>query len=105
MMIKNVDDQLVNGTVGKVIRFMTEREWTDSMFAGPSSADREETNKETSKEKSAGKRREEKKYPVVEWKIGNSRHSRVDLVRDESFKVEGPNGQVEVSRQQVIITL
>lgn len=93
-MIKNVDEQLVNGTVGKVIDFMTENEWAASLGGMPSG------EKETG-EKEKPKGRPEAKLPVVEWKIVGSRSPRIDLVRTETFKVEGPSGQVEVSRQQV----
>jgi len=101
MMIKNMDDQLVNGTVGKVVDFMTETEWALSGINGASLMDR----KEKAEEKKGKQRSVEKKYPVVEWKIVGSRHVRTDLVRPEQFKVEGPNGNVEVSRQQLPLIL
>jgi ATP-dependent DNA helicase PIF1 len=100
-MIKNIDEQLVNGTVGKVVDFVTESEWTSSGLGGASI-----DKKETADDKKAGKVRQiEKKYPVVEWKIVGSRNPRTDLVRPEQFKVEGPNGKIEVSRQQLPLIL
>lgn len=99
MMIKNVDEQLVNGTVGKVIDFMTESEWAASVV-GMATGEKEPGEKEKPKN-----RTNEVKLPVVEWKIVGSRSPRIDLVRMEAFKVEGPNGQVEVSRQQLPLIL
>jgi ATP-dependent DNA helicase PIF1 len=96
MMIKNVDDQLVNGTVGKVVDFMTESEWTDSLLASGRQPDENPDEKDKPRKPSTGK-----KLPVVEWKIVGSRNPRVELVRDETFKVEGPNNKIEASRTQV----
>lgn len=100
-MIKNIDEQLVNGTVGKVVDFMTEAEWVTSALGGASTE-----KKETADDKKPAKPRPiEQKLPVVEWKIVGSRHPRIDLVRPEQFKVEGPNGKIEVSRQQLPLIL
>ena len=102
-MIKNIDEQLVNGTVGKVVDFMTEAEWVASALGGASTEKKEMGD---DKNKSGLKPRViEQKLPVVEWKIVGSRHPRIDLVRPEQFKVEGPNGKIEVSRQQLPLIL
>lgn len=92
-MIKNIDDQLVNGTVGRVVGFMTEEQW---LMQGKPELPEEDNEKPT--KKSQAKQQE---YPVVEWKIVGSRNTRVEIVREETFKIEGPNGTVEVSRVQV----
>lgn len=95
-MIKNIDDQLVNGTVGKVIDFLTEDEWADRCGLGipnPPTSDKEKVAKKSQANQT--------KFPVVEWKIIGSRAPRTELVREETFKIEGPNGNVEVSRTQV----
>lgn len=98
-MIKNIDEQLVNGTVGKVIDFMTEAEWQEShMMRG---AQFEENPEEKEKEKEKPRKQAGKKLPVVEWKIVGSKNHRVDLVMEETFKVEGADGRVEASRTQV----
>ena len=100
-MIKNVDEQLVNGTVGKVIDFMTESEWADSQRGfGTGLEGDDEPEGPKQKEKSKTKVNVQK-WPVVEWKIVGSRSTRTDLIRAETFKVEGPNNKVEVSRMQV----
>jgi ATP-dependent DNA helicase PIF1 len=103
MMIKNIDEQLVNGTVGKVVDFMTEVEWAASALGGASTEKRETA--EDKKQQGGKPRPIEQKLPVVEWKIVGSRHPRIDLVRPEQFKVEGPNGKIEVSRQQLPLIL
>lgn len=95
-MIKNVDEQLVNGTVGKVVNFMTESEWTESLLASGRQSDENPDEKDKPRKPSTGKQ-----LPVVEWKIVGSRNARVELVRDEIFKVEGPNNKIEASRTQV----
>jgi ATP-dependent DNA helicase PIF1 len=96
MMIKNVDEQLVNGTVGKVVDFMTEFEWADSLLASGRQPDENTDEKDKSRKPST-----EKKWPIVEWKIVGSRNPRKELVREEIFKVEGPNNKIEASRTQV----
>ncbi|CCA69121.1 related to PIF1-DNA helicase involved in mitochondrial DNA repair and telomere length control [Serendipita indica DSM 11827] len=105
MMIKNVDEQLVNGTVGKVIDFKTESEWADSQRGYGSSLEGDnEADASKPKDKSKSKAQVQK-WPVVEWKIVGSRHTRTDLIRAETFKIEGPNNKVEVSRMQLPLIL
>jgi ATP-dependent DNA helicase PIF1 len=93
MMIKNIDDQLVNGTVGKVVDFMTEEEWLTRGQPEPPAEDKEKPAKKT--------QTNQREYPIIEWKIIGSRLPRTEIVREETFKIEGPNGTVEVSRIQV----
>jgi ATP-dependent DNA helicase PIF1 len=95
MMIKNIDDTLVNGTIGKVTAFMTEDEW-NSQRRDPPPAEEPETK--------ATKSTSNARWPVVKFKIpGTENRFREELVKSESFKVEGVNGTVEASRQQVDI--
>ena len=99
-MIKNIDDTLVNGAIGKVMAFMTEEEWAGypHQYGDPRAA--EEASKSTSRKpasKGPGAR-----WPVVKFKIpGTVDKFREELVKSEVFKVEGVNGTVEASRSQV----
>ena len=93
-MIKNIDDTLVNGAIGKVTAFMSEDEW-DTRRGDLSAAGEESETK--SKKTAPGAR-----WPVVKFKIpGTEDKFREELVKSETFKVEGANGTVEASRAQV----
>ena len=106
MLIKNVDESLVNGSMGRVLRFVdpaiygTEADHDlmagerggvlgASSTAGASSA---------SSKKSAAI--SNKGYPVVEFILPNGSKRRM-LVMPELWKVELPSGEVQVSRLQV----
>lgn len=97
-MIKNIDDTLVNGAIGKVMAFMTEEEWAERQYGDPPTV--EEASKTISKKptsKGPGIR-----WPVVKFKIpGTVDKFREELVKSEIFKVEGVNGTIEASRAQV----
>ncbi|WVQ85854.1 hypothetical protein IAT38_008022 [Cryptococcus sp. DSM 104549] len=113
MLIKNVDETLVNGSMGKVIGFCYEPLWDeDSMgrwkpdsdsYEGLSDEDREKRLKlrEVLKEKlsAAGK-----PYPVVTFKVPGG-GSRDMLVKDDTFKTELPNGEIQASRVQLPLIL
>lgn len=94
MLIKNLDDTLVNGTMGKVLRFVdpaTPLENEDEILGG----------KPASKGKDAkpnlGMRT---LLPVVEFlQPGGAR--RTMIVTSDTWKVELPSGDVQVSRVQV----
>ena len=93
-MIKNIDDTLVNGAIGKVIAFMSEDEW-NARHGDLSAAGEESETKSKKKEPGA-------RWPVVKFKIpGTEDKFREELVKSEIFKVEGVNGTVEASRAQV----
>jgi hypothetical protein len=94
MMIKNIDDTLVNGTIGKVTAFMTEEEWA-KYLGQRGDAPAAEENSETKSKKPV-------RWPVVNFKIpGTVDKFREELVKSEVFKVEGVNGVIEASRAQV----
>jgi len=101
-MIKNMDDTLVNGAIGKVMAFMTEEEWAEypRRYGDPPAA--EETSKTTSKKPTS--KPQPIRWPVVKFKIpGTVDKFREELVKSEVFKVEGVNGTIEASRAQVSI--
>lgn len=107
MLIKNMDDTLVNGSVGKVVGFSTEE-----MFEIKGNLDFDENDKSgivkarmramTSElEKS---KRSATEYPVVEFEATDST-SRTILCVQEEWKVELPSGDVQASRLQVPLIL
>lgn len=93
MLIKNMDDTLVNGSMGKIVRFM------DPNVAGGA----EELSDAVGKNGKDGKKNamvgRSIEYPVVEFAVPGGR--REILVLPETWKVELPNGEVQVSRVQV----
>lgn len=95
MLIKNRDETLVNGTMGKIVRFIdpTARlEHEDEILGKPASKGKPEAKP------TAGVGRQV--LPVVEWlQPGGAR--RTTVVEPDSWKVEQPNGEVQVSRTQV----
>ena len=116
MLIKNIDESLVNGSIGRVIGFMDEGEFdrycvneeaysqaTDGVIGtqAPGGA--------MSKEGLARKRltdnlTTQRKYPLVRFAIADGT-SRDLLCQPESWKVELPNGEVQASRSQVPLIL
>lgn len=94
MLIKNVDETLVNGSMGRVVRFVDPVAYTREQggeIAGGGSGPKKPVS-------SAGG----KLYPLVEFVMPNGA-KRPCLVLPEVWKVELPNGDVQVSRTQVII--
>jgi ATP-dependent DNA helicase PIF1 len=100
MLIKNVDETLVNGTMGRVLRFAdptTFHAEAESDLSGVVAASGQGMKK--GPPSSAGI---VKGYPVVEFVLPQDRKRRV-LVMPETWKVELPNGEVQVSRIQVYL--
>jgi ATP-dependent DNA helicase PIF1 len=84
MLIKNIDDELVNGCVGKVIG-----------FKDPSSYAVETGTTQPINRAESGTL-----YPEVQFTSGNLSFTR--LISPQTWKVTLPNGEVEASRTQVI---
>lgn len=106
MLLKNIDETLVNGTVGRVVGFFDATE-VDIGEKGEliqiyAPGDKKQLS-------AAGKAKQKehpgvlKKYPLVEFRI--PRGTRKLLVMPETFKVELPNGEVQVSRTQLPLIL
>ncbi len=112
MLIKNVDESLVNGSLGKVIGFMDEKKF-DSYQATEASMGFDgtlatQTNGD-GPEDAARKRMMEsintvRQWPVVRFMIADGT-TRDLLCQPESWKVELPNGEVQASRNQVPLIL
>lgn len=120
MLIKNIDESLVNGSLGKVIGFMSE-ETFDSYSANEDQymssqndgmlKDSSDVGTQTSRESQAAARLRDnligattQKWPVVRFANVDGT-SRDLLCQRESWKVELPNGEVQASRAQVPLIL
>ena len=98
MLIKNTDETLVNGSIGKVHSFVDPAEYAKEQaeaISGTSTLGG--TGTSTKKAAALGVA---KKYPLVDFLMANGSHRRV-LVMPETFKIELPNGEVQASRLQV----
>jgi ATP-dependent DNA helicase PIF1 len=110
MLIKNVDDMLVNGSMGKVLRFIDPAIYgtpDDPEFAsvgagaGVGGASLPTAGGGAAKKNAATIA---KRYPVVEFDLPNGIKRRM-LVMPESWTVELPSGEIQVSRTQVYLPL
>jgi len=104
MLIKNADDTLVNGSMGRVLRFVDEATYgTDAdpdyqlgdTVLGSGSAPVSSTAEKPSAAGIA-----QNLLPVVEFVLPNGSKRRT-LVKPDIWKVELPSGEVQVSRSQV----
>ncbi|EUC55635.1 DNA helicase (PIF1), putative [Rhizoctonia solani AG-3 Rhs1AP] len=102
MLLKNIDETLVNGSVGRVIGFydatevdVGEKGELIHIYAP------EERKKLAKKQKDLPHGLA--KYPLVEFRV--PRGTRKLLVMPDAFKVELPNGEVQVSRTQIPLIL
>jgi ATP-dependent DNA helicase PIF1 len=116
MLIKNIDDSLVNGSIGNVIAFMSDR--TFEIYDNDPDLFDSEYNDEL---KLDGNFLESKKklqslmnknatadtaklYPMVRFVLTDGT-SRALLCHPEDWKVELPNGEVQASRRQIPLIL
>jgi ATP-dependent DNA helicase PIF1 len=108
MLVKNMDDTLVNGSLGKVFSFMTEqmfnsyKENEEGFLQG---------NENPTEFEALGKIKEKmlgvstsQLYPVVRFAIPDGT-TRDLLLKRESWKIELPNGEVQASREQIPLIL
>lgn len=115
MLIKNMEDTLVNGSIGRVVAFMdeatygfyTENEYDFAVDEGNLS-DEERASRARKKLKSMynkdGGIVTSKKWPLVCFVLpdGTERHL---LCHPETWKIELPNGEVQAQRQQIPLIL
>lgn len=122
MLIKNVDESLVNGSLGKVIGFMDETKFdsysgneasydgspggtlASSANNGDEGAMHEKQAQLRSMMMGGGGIRTSTDYPVVRFTISDGT-TRDLLCTPETWKVELPNGEVQASRNQVPLIL
>ena len=95
MLIKNQDEMLVNGSMGRITRFVDPNTYgafdeQDAKPGAPPSKGKKNTSVSTPV-----------LYPEVEFALPNG-NKRLVLITPEISKVELPNGEVQVSRSQVI---
>lgn len=92
MLIKNMDESLVNGSMGKVLRFVNPTLYqTDYDTVDANGRPKTEKRKPSTNDMLV---------PLVEFSLPN-RLKREVLVAPENWKVELPSGEVQVSRTQV----
>ena len=115
MLIKNIDDTLVNGSVGKVVAFMDEKTF-DIYHEDEDEFQAAETLELNDEEMTASRKKlkamidkdlagsTSQKWPLVRFAIADG-SSRDLLCQQESWKIELPSGEVQASRMQVPLIL
>ena len=115
MLIKNIDETLVNGSVGKVIAFMDEKTFEiyhedEDGFQAIKNLDENDEQMTTArkklkdlinKDKPADTRRQ---WPLVRFAIADG-SSRDLLCQPEQWNIELPSGEVQASRSQIPLIL
>lgn len=102
MLIKNLDESLVNGSIGRVVRFAdpelygTEKDPYGPSFDAKAAAAAKEKEAKKPLGKTVGGGIE---YPVIEFATNAGK--RQHIIQPETFKVELPSGEVQASRTQV----
>jgi ATP-dependent DNA helicase PIF1 len=112
MLIKNKDETLVNGSLGKVRGFMTEQmfnyytENEERFLDGTGDMQEGPTEMEIRAQQKASLMgvNTEQVYPLVRFTISDGT-TRDLLCKRESWKYEQPNGEVQASREQVPLIL
>ncbi|QIW94939.1 hypothetical protein AMS68_000457 [Peltaster fructicola] len=114
MLIKNIDENLVNGSIGNVIAFMDDEQF-DKFSLNEEDFDQQADGTlasqamQESKEEKARRRLNDnltvsRKFPLVRFIIADGT-SRDMLCQPEVWKVELPSGEVQASRSQVPLIL
>lgn len=109
MLIKNLDETLVNGSLGKVIAFSDEKTFDMNMGDGYGS-DVEEDALAKARRKLSGYVNGKSdtgsgtKFPVVQFRATNGT-ARTILCQPEEWKVELPSGEVQATRTQLPLIL
>lgn len=115
MLIKNMEETLVNGSIGSVIAFMDEATFADYQakegnLAGDDGcgSDEERANRATKKLKALAYKEVgiavTRRWPVVNF-IQPDGTVRQLLCQPETWKIELPNGEVQAQRQQIPLIL
>lgn len=110
MLIKNLDETLVNGSLGKVIGFMNEATfsvYSDRENAGETTGDEllgDGAKKIRGFAMDSGSMKDMKEYPLVRFNATDGTH-RTLLCTPEDWKVELPNGDVQAARRQLPLIL
>ncbi|KKK19908.1 putative mitochondrial DNA helicase (Pif1) [Aspergillus ochraceoroseus] len=115
MLIKNMEESLVNGSIGRVVAFMDEATFdvyveNENDFTSDKWDDADEERAARARKKLKGLAHKDggivvsRKWPLVCFvqPDGTERHL---LCQPESWKIELPNGEVQAQRQQVPLIL
>ncbi|KAF7718519.1 ATP-dependent DNA helicase PIF1 [Penicillium ucsense] len=114
MLIKNMEDTLVNGSIGRVVAFMDETTFdcykdNEGDFVAGGDEDEEDAALRARKKLKPMAHKEggvtvTRKWPLVSFvqPDGTERHL---LCQPEAWKIELPNGEVQAQRQQVPLIL
>lgn len=133
MLIKNTDETLVNGSIGKVVAFLTQSEHRHALQTLPNLYEEQYLEKlpelqeswnfreaspekgaiasssgrdsaEPVKRKNAGTAALTARWPLVRFTMPSGGH-RTEIVKPEEWKNELPNGEVQASRVQLPLVL
>ena len=115
MLIKNIDETLVNGSVGKVVAFMDEKTFDiyhedEEGFQAVETMDLQDEKMTQSRQKlkalinKDGPGDTSQKWPLVRFALADG-SSRDLLVQKEPWTIELPNGEVQASRSQIPLIL
>lgn len=109
MLIKNIDETLVNGSLGRVIGFMDERMFdsynnNEAAFLQSPGGTIESGEGGESKPRLMDGISTSRKWPLVRFAIADGTWRDL-LCEPETWKVELPNGEVQASRVQVPLIL
>ena len=115
MLIKNIDETLVNGSVGRVVAFMSPKTFeyyheNEASFQAVETMDLNNEVEARSREKLKVLINEDSNsntsphWPLVQFAISDG-SSRQLLCQPESWKIELPNGEVQASRSQIPLIL
>lgn len=113
MLIKNIDETLVNGSLGRVIGFMDERQFdsynnNESAFlqspGGTVMGQGENGGESGDRPRMMEGITTSRKWPLVRFAIADGTWRDL-LCEPETWKVELPNGEVQASRAQVPLIL
>ena len=112
MLIKNIDDTLVNGSIGKVVAFMDEKTFDyydeneeEFLATQPSlDADAERSGARKNLKGFMNPGNTSNNWPVVRFQIADGT-SRDLLCQRETWKIEQPSGEVLAQRSQVPLIL
>lgn len=114
MLIKNMDETLVNGSLGKVVAFMSEKSFeiydkNPDIFEDtelPDEDDDHERQQALQKFKLLNQGNHDliPLLPLVRFAISDGTHREI-LIQPEEWKVELPNGEVQAQRSQLPLIL
>ncbi|KAK6065082.1 mitochondrial dna helicase [Seiridium cupressi] len=112
MLIKNLDDNLVNGSLGKVLYFTSEAFFeanSKKMHGNGADSGDDEADMSAAKKKIKSYSRDSslkdmKEYPVIQFNATDGTH-RVLHIMPEEWKVELPNGDIQAKRTALPLIL